>query len=381
MRTRIHSVAPAAALVAALVAAQMVTVAPAHAVPGTKLQREEKSSIPAAGKTSLSVKNARGRTVIVGRADAKEVSVVANKTVVGRDGDDAKQMLDRLTMNVSEHGGEIVIETRDDNSKSDHDGWSVSLFHIVKGWRQNSWIDYTIEVPYSFDVSAAATSGEVRVSNIGGKAEIVATSGDVNIRGVGGDVATHLTSGDLQLVDVGGNLSVAATSGNVTVDNVKGRLDVDGTSGDFHASRIAGGAAIQLVSGDMTLDGCSGDVTFRASSGDARMTEVDGSVDASSSSGDIDVSIIPVGERMFRLSSSSGDIGIHYLAVRNYGFKLDARTSSGSIDGDMPIRLSRVDRRRLQGVVGSGNAHLEIETASGDITIEERDEAASKSDR
>jgi hypothetical protein len=44
----------------------------------------------------------------------------------------------------------------------------------------------------------------------------------------------------------------------------------------------------------------------------------------------------------------------------------------------MPIKVSRVDRRRLQGVVGSGVARIEIETASGDINILETNDAATK---
>jgi DUF4097 and DUF4098 domain-containing protein YvlB len=78
------------------------------------------------------------------------------------------------------------------------------------------------------------------------------------------------------------------------------------------------------------------------------------------------------------LSSSSGDVSVHYVPVKDFGFQLDVRTASGSIEGDLPIRVTRVDRRRLQGVVGSGAASLEIETSSGDVMILERSEAASK---
>ncbi len=86
--------------------------------------------------------------------------------------------------------------------------------------------------------------------------------------------------------------------------------------------------------------------------------------------------IIPVGDRSFNLSTSSGDIVLYYVPVKNYGFQLDVRTSSGSIEGDLPIKVRRVDRRRLQGVVGSGAARVDVETASGDVTVTERAEAA-----
>jgi hypothetical protein len=44
----------------------------------------------------------------------------------------------------------------------------------------------------------------------------------------------------------------------------------------------------------------------------------------------------------------------------------------------MPIKVSRVDRRRLQGVVGTGTSRIQIETASGDVTIIEKSDAAAK---
>ena len=344
----------------------------AVAGPGTKLEREEKSAVAAAGKKALIVKNARGRTVVVGREGATAVSVVALKTAVGSDKEAATELLDKVAIEVTERGDEVIVETRDD-AKWDHE---FSLWSVVKGGRRSVWVDYTIEVPYTFNVSAATTSGEVRVSNLEGSADVQATSGDVSIRAVGGNSSARLTSGDLEVIDVTGDLAVSATSGSVVVDNVKGMLEIEGTSGDFRASRIGKDADVQLASGDFVLEGCSGNVSFRAASGDATLREVDGSVNASSSSGDIEVQIIPVAERSFSLSTSSGDVGLYYIPVKGFGFQLDVRTSSGSIEGDLPIKVTRADRRRLQGVVGSGAARVDVETASGDVTITERAEAA-----
>ncbi len=344
----------------------------AVAGPGTKLEKEEKNSVPAAGKKALVVKNARGRTVIVGREGATSVSIVALKTAMGNDKDAAAELLDKISVQVSERGDEVVVETRDEG-KWDND-WS--FWSVVKGGRRSAWVDYTIEVPQTFRAAAETASGEVRVSNLQGGADVTATSGDVSIRAVGGNSSARLTSGDLEVIDVNGDLSVSATSGSVVVDNVKGKLKIEGTSGDFRASRVAKDTDVQLASGDFVLEGCSGSVSFRAASGDAVMREVEGSVDASSSSGDIEVLITPVVDRSFSLSTSSGDITVYYVPVKNFGFQLDVRTSSGSIEGDLPIRVTRADRRRLQGTVGSGAARLDIETASGDVTVTERAEAA-----
>ena len=359
----------------ALALALVFTSGSARAVPGDRQEKEEKATVPAKGKVALAVKNARGRTVVVGRPEATSISVVAMKTATGRDTGETRAMLDRLKVEISESGDEVTVETKDGNKYED---WSWSVMSVVKGNRRSAWVDYTIEVPLHYRVTASTTSGEIRVSNINGRADVGATSGDVTLRGVlaGGRVA--ITSGDVEASDIGGDFAVSATSGNVTVDNVRGTLTISGTSGDFDVSRVERDVSVDMTSGDFVLEGCSGNVVFRAASGDARLSEVDGSIDASSSSGDIMVLISPVGDRRFSFSSSSGDIDISYLPAKNYGFELDIATHSGSIEGDMPIRVSRVDRKRLQGVVGTGTARVKVETASGDVTIIEKSDAAVK---
>jgi DUF4097 and DUF4098 domain-containing protein YvlB len=360
---------------AATLAAVLLASVPADAVPGDRVEKEEKTTVQGAGKTGITIKNARGRTVLVGRQDATTVSVVAMKTAVGKDAAEAKAMLDKVSMDVSERGDQVVIETRDGNKYED---WGWSVLSVVKGTRRSAWIDYTIEVPYGFAVSASTASGEIRISNVGGRAEVAATSGDVSIRGVAGGARASLTSGEFEASDIGGDLAVSATSGNVVIDNVRGALEIEGTSGDFQVSRIGKDLKAQLTSGDFVLEGCSGNVVFRAASGDARLTEIGGSVDASSSSGDIELLVTPVAERKFMVSTSSGDVNLFYVPVKNYGFLLDVSTASGSIEGEMPIKVNRVDRRRLQGVVGSGLARIEIDTASGDVSIMENNDAATK---
>ena len=363
--------------IAGLAAAVLVasTAVSAVATPGDRVEREEKRSVDASGKKELSVKNARGRTVVVGKDGLSSVSIVINRSAQGRDREDAEDLLDNLEVVIGERGDAVTVETRDDRATNN------GLWSYVKGERRNAWVDYTIEVPRNFKVAAATTSGEVRISNIEGDASVGATSGEIDVRAVGGDADVSITSGDVTVAEIGGGLELSATSGDVIVDKVGGKLELQGTSGDFKVTRIGGDVSARLSSGDFTLEGCSGNVTFDASSGDVSITEVTGGINASTSSGGIEVLIVPTRDRSFQLSSSSGDIRVHYVPVKDYGFQLDVKTASGSIEGDLPIKVSRVDRRRLQGVVGSGAAHVDIETASGDVTILERSESASTRDR
>jgi DUF4097 and DUF4098 domain-containing protein YvlB len=68
-----------------------------------------------------------------------------------------------------------------------------------------------------------------------------------------------------------------------------------------------------------------------------------------------------------RLSSSSGDV-VAELDT-GVGCTLAMRTSSGSIDVDVPARTRSVSRRAVTAMVGDGRAPVEIETSSGDLTV------------
>ena len=141
------------------------------------------------------------------------------------------------------------------------------------------------------------------------------------------------------------------------------------TSGDMEAYKVVGSANVELASGNFTLDGCDGDVTSRTASGNAVLKDVLGSVRAFAGSGDVTMNIFPVGDKQFLVNTASGDVSVVFATPERYGFKLDVSTASGSIEGDLDIRLDKVSRRVLRGVVGTGDARLVIETGSGNIVV------------
>jgi DUF4097 and DUF4098 domain-containing protein YvlB len=340
-------------------------VAVAGGAAATKVEREERKTVTVGDQTRIVVKNARGKTAVVGSDEARAITIVARKIVRERDASRAERMLDELRFEVLERDGEIVVETHGDDVSENRRLWALL------GRGGVAVIDYTIEVPRSFSADAQASSGRIRVTGLAGAARATATSGDIVLLDIGGDALAEVTSGSIEVRGVRGDLKASATSGETVVEHVGGDLVAEATSGDVVASRVGGNAFVRLVSGDLVLDGCLGDVTLRTSSGDASIQDAGGGVSAQSSSGDLEVDIVPVGEKDFRLSTSSGDVAVVYPAGEDCGFRLEVRTSSGNIQGDMAIRLDKISRRELRGIVGSGSARIVIETASGDVTIVE----------
>lgn len=354
--------------VCALAFALPLVVLAGTADAGAKLHRDDRATIKVDGQTRLVIKNDRGQTVVVGEKDAKVITVVADYYVRAESDDEAKDLMKRLTYVVGEGEGEIVIDTRRPDHKKVHRG----LLSILRGVRSDAYIDYTIEVPRRLGVATWATSGDARISNISGDAEVHATSGNVELREVGGAAKVELTSGAVKLREIGGDVRMLSSSGSLDAEGVGGSLVMQATAGNVSAKRISGDCQVQLITGDLDLDGCLGNLNFQTSTGDAHIFDVDGSISAVSSSGDMNIMILPVGEKKFAFSSSSGDIDVFYPPRKNYGFLLDVATGTGSIEGDLAIKVDEINRRRLKGIVGNGESRVTIETSSGDVTIAER---------
>jgi len=367
-RTNLITARPGAIRAAGRVAGSLVVLSllAGTAYAGKKLEREERHTVKAADHRAVVVFNPRGKTVIVGRDGASEVVVIATKIAKANTSEKTEELLARLHYEVREKDGVVVVRTVTDGMDGSRSFWSV-----VRGNKQLACVDYTIEVPRHFAVETASTSGDVRVNNVAGPLMVRATSGAIALKEIDSAVSIEATSATIEANDLQGDLAISATSGEALVYSVGGSFTMAATSGSVRVERVAGNAEVQLVTGDFYLEGCLGDVTFATSSGDAEILDVEGSVNAITSSGDIDVMILPIDGKEFMLSSSSGNIGVKYLTPEDYGFLLDVSTNSGSIEGDMPIKVEKISRRELKGVVGSGASRVMIETASGDIVIVE----------
>jgi hypothetical protein len=335
---------------------------------GHKVQREDRKTVNVTGQTTLVITNTRGKTIVVGHPDSRQVKIIASKWVKAANAESAERIMKDLDYEVEVLENDILIVSKLPGiTKEDR-----SLWELVKRHGQIAWIDFTVEVPSRFDVHTNTTSGDVQLTNIAGLVNVNATSGDVLLRDIGGESEIEITSGDVEAGEIGGNLRIVASSGSAEVRRVKGTLAVQATSGNVYASEIGGNTLVSLITGSLDLTGCLGDVNFSTSRGNARIAGVIGGVNATTSSGKLDVVIVPVGDKEFYLNTASGDVVLHYAPAEDYGFLLDVNTCTGWIKGDLDIRtVSQISRHKLRGVVGNGKSKVIIETASGNVSIVE----------
>jgi DUF4097 and DUF4098 domain-containing protein YvlB len=332
-----------------------------------KLTEEDNRAVQVKHESKLYVKNSRGKTIIVGKKGADEISIRAVKFVRAKNYEAAQEWIKDLTFQVESDGEQVSIITH----YPGRTGGQESFWAFLRGIRYKASVEYTIEVPSRFDTEVSSASGDVQVTSLDGGCSVFGSSGDVFLRTIGGAAFVEVSSGDVEVLGVRGNLEVRSSSGDAMIRDTGGSISLMASSGDMEVYSVSGDAIVELASGDFVLDGCEGSVVTRTVSGNAVLKDVLGSVRAVAGSGDVQMSILPVGEKEFIVNTSSGDVNVVFATPERYGFLLDVSTASGSIEGDLDIHLDKVSRRVLRGVVGTGRSKLTIETASGDIVIQQ----------
>lgn len=150
------------------------------------------------------------------------------------------------------------------------------------------------------------------------------------------------------------------------------RLDVSSVSGDVKVEDVRNEVRASSVSGNVLVSGARSEVRGSSVSGDVRLQGLRVSrVSASTVSGRLEVAVDQLdGAEDLKFSSVSGDVVL--TLPRSFGAELRLSTVSGEIDSSFQITLNgRMDRRRLEGRIGSGGRRLTVSTVSGDLRLRE----------
>jgi DUF4097 and DUF4098 domain-containing protein YvlB len=130
---------------------------------------------------------------------------------------------------------------------------------------------------------------------------------------------------------------------------------------------------VKAISGDIELEGVTGNVEVSATSGDIELEGMGRDVKAFSASGDLYVNAAPApGRKEYELGTSGGELTLIFSRLLSEGFVLQASTTNGDFELDLPIQISEMSRQRVRGVVREGKSRVIVETSSGNITIMEK---------
>lgn len=237
---------------------------------------EETATVSPNGLVSLS--NTNGH-VSVEAWDRNEVLVSATKRARGRDAGD---VLRDIRIEVSEHGGDVTIDTDLPRSRGWFRGTSAS-------------VEYEVKVPATVRLRLKSTNGQIEVE------------------GVGGDVELRTTNGGIRARDLGGRLDAETTNGKIDAEGVAGPIDAETTNGTIHAEII--GASLD---DDVSLSTTNGAVELSLAA------SVSARIDARAGNGSVRSELPVRGIEREKRNELSGDLN-------GGGAMIRIRTSNGSI--------------------------------------------------
>lgn len=248
----------------------------------------------------------------------------------------------RLSGQLSDSVEEVNI-TGDENNwdielQYEESNWSSNWFSGNKGGRGNA-TDLTLQVPQNASLDIELVSANVGVGAVNGeRLDIETVSGDITSAASAQRVKIESVSGDVALEEAG--------SQETHLETVSGDIEIGRSGGRLKAESVSGKIEVRSA----TLD--------RA--------------DIESVSGDIDMDTVLSNDSDISISSHSGDLDLRIPG----GLPLDLRieTFSGGIRSDWGM-VEEEDfgpGERLSYREGSGEARLQLNSFSGDITIRER---------
>jgi DUF4097 and DUF4098 domain-containing protein YvlB len=143
-------------------------------------------------------------------------------------------------------------------------------------------------------------------------------------------------------------------------------VDSGSASGDITANGMNGPVALHTISGSIGATDLGGNATLTTTSGSIRASNVDRVVEARSVSGEIDLAGAFAADAA--VATTSGGVTLRF--ERGASVRIDATTVSGDISARGPGLPSSAGAVRTRSLtVGSGAAHLNVRTTSGDITL------------
>jgi DUF4097 and DUF4098 domain-containing protein YvlB len=223
------------------------------------------------------------------------------------------------------------------------------------GGGTEAYADIAVSVPAGRSVALYLGAGKVTATNVDGQLSVDASSAEVRVSGGRGELSVDVGAGAVEVTGAKvDHLSVDTGSGNVTLTDVtSAALSIDTGSGDVTVSGASADVtSVDTGSGSIRYAGRSArTASFDTGSGDV-------TIDLAEDPGDISV------------DTGSGDVVLRLPA--NTGAQLALETSSGDIDTEFPVQVTRTGDDELRGTIGDGKGRIHVESGSGSVQLKKR---------
>jgi DUF4097 and DUF4098 domain-containing protein YvlB len=174
--------------------------------------------------------------------------------------------------------------------------------------------------------------------------------------------------GGIEINSMGSEADLETSGGPITVSGLTGRLGAHTSGGGIRVQETKGDSELRTSGGGIEVDSVDGSLVARTSGGSIHIQRVTGRVDAHTSGGGITAVLSKKNAHGGVLETSGGSISVAIDPAAN--LEIDASTSGGSVQTDLPIRVvGTISRHGLRGTMGSGGETLRLRTSGGSIHL------------
>lgn len=162
-----------------------------------------------------------------------------------------------------------------------------------------------------------------------------------------------------------------SSGGGVDVAGLDGKVMAESSGGGVRASRLGGAVELSSSGGSISAEEIAGNLEAESSGGGIEIREAHGTVVADSSGGAVSVVFAAGNAKGGNLSSSGG--GVAARVDPAVGLEIDASSSGGSVDCDLPLTIrGKISRDDVHGTLNGGGPLLKLRSSGGGIDITHR---------
>ena len=329
--------------------------------------------------SSLAVVNPSGDVTISGTSTDNKVHVAIHKQVYAMSDTDADAKAQQLSLAVAS-------------------GQAISLtMPTLDGARA----DLILTVPAAAPIAVTANHGDIHVASINAAVTVTANHGDIDLSDITGAATARINNrgSSISARNMGVGIAISGHAQDATLSDVTGAVSFTGDFyGTTHLEHIAGpihfhtsrtdlqlarlDGQFELGGSDLSIDQALGPVVLTTNHNNVVLDRIAGDISVTNHNGSIDLTAAP---------DSTGKLGAIILQDRvgsikvilpdHAGFSIQADTTNGDIDTDLPLSTAttsgdtsrgnnhRDGHKTLNGTIGSGGPLIHITTTNGDISI------------
>ena len=276
--------------------------------------REISRTFDCGSEPRIDIRMVNGRVEVQGeeRADVRVGAVVRFRAASD---DEANELMRALEDGIYADGDQVCVHSPDAE-----DGSLFGALREIFGRGRHLEIDLEVVAPRGCSLALHLVNGSVTVARVGGNARV------------------HMVNGRFEVADVGGDLAIHHVNGRGAVRNIAGSVDMHYTNGALEIERAGGEVNLHLVNGRVEIRDAGSSVNVRGNSGSFELTgAIRGDVKVSNSHGRITLNV--PGDSRFKLDARS--------SVGTVSSELDVRDSAG-VQGDAPFVSLRSETGRIE---------------------------------